>query len=262
MKFHCLTDADRPFFQPQIQDIEGFARYPLGDDFFKIEHGKNYFAFFDRLGEVDYYIALDGDRLAAVGAGIFRQIPNYGPAWYLCDLKVVPEYEHRNLSSRILRFAVNRGIKRCDRGYVIFMNFSDNHPHRLVRIYQCLRWVEFDETIRLNIYHFDCDRITRLEPLLIKHRGPISYLSLKGIKDLRVQSNGQILPLLHVQWGATHDHGHPNPVPGSTHMFCAPDGDPLAMALNDQGIQPNATATIVSQNMDDSNWQFILTSEI
>ena len=107
MKFHCLTPADRPQFQAGIASLEQNAIYPLGQDFFQIDHGTDYFAFFDRLGDVHYYIALEGQQVVAVGAGILRQVTDQqgqSPqlAWYLCDLKVHPQYQGQLLSLRLL----------------------------------------------------------------------------------------------------------------------------------------------------------------
>lgn len=261
MKFHCITPEERLRFQPLIVAIEQIAQYPLGNDFFQIDHGENYFAFFDRLGEVNYYVALDGDRVAAVGAGILRQLP-HSLAWYLCDLKVHPDYQRRRLSLRILHYAISDSMGRCDRGYSILMNPGDGSLSRLARIYQRFPLVQFHHSTTLNLYSFDAETIDRLSPLLIEHRGPISYLSLQGIKDLRLTSTGQILPLLHVQWGVTAHQGNSTPLPGYTHMFCAPVEDELAIALTAKDISPMATATVISQGMAESDWRFILTSEI
>jgi hypothetical protein len=305
MKFHRINITEREHFQPGIVAIEQSATYPLGDDFFQLDHGHNYFAFFDRLGEVNYYAALDNQQVAAVGAGILRQIPyRFGetiqPAWYLCDLKVHPQYQHQHLSWRILRHALYPNILRCAQGYAILMNPGDGSPNRLARIFERLSFVKFRLATTLNIYSLDAATMHNLEPLLAAHRGEISYLSLRGIKDLRLQSTGQMLPLLHVQWGASYQirfhhppclkegesrgmgegktlrqkkgvvhpdlvsvaKGNPTPIPGYTHMFCAPETDDLSQILTAKQIYPNATASVISHGMDNSDWRFILTSDI
>lgn len=267
IKFLCIAFEERPHFQPGIVAIEQVATYPLGDDFFQIDHGTDYFAFFDRLGEVNYYTALDSQRVAAVGAGVLREIPYRQsdatrPAWYLCDLKVHPDYQGRHLSLRILSHAICQNIRRCTHGYTISMNPGDGSPNRYVRVLERLSLVKFSCTVTLGIYSLDAATMRATEPLLVKHRGKISYLSLLGVKDLRLQSTGQTLPLLHVQWGATAHHGISEPIPGYTHMFCVPANDELALWLAKEEIYPNATASVVSHGMDDSDWRFILTSDI
>jgi GNAT superfamily N-acetyltransferase len=267
MKFHRITTVERADFQSKIAAIEATATYPLGGDFFQLDHGNDYFAFFDRLGEVNYYAALDANRVAAVGAGILRQIPDrqgesVHPAWYLCDLKVHPDYQRQHLSLRILSYAIKANIHRCDRGYAISMNSGDGSSNRLSRILERFSLVKFSCTVHLNIYSLDAVNMKNLAPLLIEHRGEISYLSLRGIKDLRLQSTGEMLPLLHVQWGSPSPKGNSTPLPGCTHMFCVPANDELATVLAAKEIYPNATASVISHGMDKCDWRFILTSDI
>jgi GNAT superfamily N-acetyltransferase len=267
MRFHRIEFAERSLFQAGIEAIEQTAFYPLGNDFFQLDHGHNYFAFFDRLGDVHYFAALDGDRVAAVGAGILRQVPYRQAqparlAWYLCDLKVHPDYQRQHLSMRILHHALTSCIGECDRGYAISMNAGDGKPNRLVRVYEKFNLVQFRCSSILGIYSVDAEVMRSLEPILIKYRGNISYLSLQGVKDLKLKSNGATLPLLHVQWGDHLPTEISTPVAEYTHMFCVPRGDDLAIALANQNVFPNAIASLVSHGMDESDWRFILTSDI
>jgi GNAT superfamily N-acetyltransferase len=267
MKFHKIALTERQLFQPGIAAIEKIATYPLGDDFFQIHHGNDYFAFFDRLGKVDYYVMCDSERVAAVGAGILREIPcRQGQlpqlAWYLCDLKVHPDYQRRNLSLQILSRAIAAGRSDCARGYLISMNPGDGSPNRLVRVLEKYSVVKFTTATQLNIYSLDAKNMREISPLIIKYRGKIAYRSLAGIKDLQLQSTGQKLPLLHLQWGGDIDDLIPEPITGYTHMFCVPSNDTLASLLTDRSIYPNATASVVSHGMAESDWQFILTSDI
>jgi len=267
MRFHRIELTERSLFQFGIEAIEQTAIYPLGDDFFQIDHGVNYFAFFDRLGDVNYFVALDGDRVAAVGAGILRQVPycqgeSSSLAWYLCDLKVHPDYQRQHLSMRILHYALTACIGECDRGYAISMNAGDGKPNRLARIYEKFSLVRFRRSSILGIYSVEAEVMRSLEPILTKYRGKISYLSLQGIKDLKLRSNGKMLPLLHVQWGEIIPADITAPIHGYRHMFCVPSGDELAIALKNHNVLPDATASLVSHGMDRSDWRFILTSDI
>lgn len=267
MKFKCIAANERLQYQPGIVAIEQIASYPLGNDFFKIDHGADYFAFFDRLGDVYYYLGLDGDRAIAVGAGVLREVPNRPrelphPAWYLCDLKVHPDYRGFQLPLRLLGYAIQSNTAGCDRGYAISMNPGDGSPNRVVRLLQRFSPVPFRCTATLEIYALDAATMHSVASVLVEYRGPISYLSLQGIKDLKLQSTGEILPLLHVQFGSQAQQGTAMPQVGSTHMFCVPSHDSLALTLAERGIYPMATASVISHGMDDCDWRFILTSDI
>lgn len=283
MRFHRIAPEERSYFQRGIAAIEQAALYPLGDDFFQIDHGSNYFAFFDRLGAVSYYVALDGNaeqcplwdnRVAAVGAGVLRQVAyRQGEeprlAWYLCDLKVHPDYQQQRLSLRLLTHALKPNLRHCSQGYAISMNpanltgtLENRQGNQLVRVLEKFAPLPFRYSTLLEIYSLDAKQMSLLQPLLVEHRGPVSYLALKGIKDLRLKSSGQLMPLLHVQWGATAAAGRSEPLPGSIHMLCTPAVDELARALRQRGSVPTATASVVSYNMEQSDWRFILTSDI
>jgi hypothetical protein len=271
MKFQRIRPAERQIWQSQIVAIEQTTRYPLGDDWFKIDHGNDYFAFFDRLGELDYYIGLaqppDPPQVAIVGAGILRHIPfQQGAApqsvWYLCDLKVHPQHQGQRASIQILSYAIAQGIQRCARGYLISMDPGDGGPNRLVRMLERWPLVPLKRVETLNIYSVDASQMPQLEPILSRHRGPIGYQSLRGVKDLRLQSTGAVLPLLHVQWAAAAGSVRADAAAGFAHMFCAPSQDALALELDQIGLRPTATASIVAHGMKDCDWRFVLTSDI
>jgi Acetyltransferase (GNAT) family len=267
MKFHRIAPAERSIFQAGIVDIETIAKYPLGNDFFQIDHGLDYFAFFDRLGKLNYYVMQENDTVAGVGAGILRQVSYQKDslpklAWYLCDLKVHPNYQRRNLSLRILTHAIVDGIRECNRGYTICMNPGDGSPNRWVQVIERYSKIKFTTSTQLGIYSLDATTMSNAAPLITQYRGNISYLSLKGIKDLRLQSTGNILPLVHVQWGTNIEKGTQSVIPGYTHMFCVPVNDELAQALESKNIYPDASASVVSHGMENSDWRFILTSDI
>ena len=274
MLFHCVLPEEQSHFQSRIAALEKDAMYPIGDDFFQIDHGDNYFAFFERLGQMRYYIALDnnnGDRVVAVGAWVLRQIPNASGesrAWYLCDFKVHPDYQHQCLSLRLLRYAIAQNKETCDRGYAISMNSGGDRTNRLVKAFCRFPTIRFRHSTNLGIYSLDAVSMQRLEPMLRNHWGPISYLSLGGIKDLRLQSSGQVLPLLHLQWGngcnlrPKSQTTMPEPCQGYIHMFCVPEKDALTSRLAQKDIKPGAIASVISHGMDDHNWRFILTSDI
>ena len=74
IEIKALEKKDRQIFGPRLQAFETRAEYPYGDDFFKLDHGANYFAFFERLGEPLFHVAIDDDRIAACAAGVLRTL--------------------------------------------------------------------------------------------------------------------------------------------------------------------------------------------
>ena len=101
-----LDEKSKKFYAKQIQELENLADYPFGDEFFKINHGTNYFSFFDRLGDMTFRVALHQNKVVACAAGIVRTLLLNGKtikAWYLCDLKVHPDYLGQKIPSKIFK---------------------------------------------------------------------------------------------------------------------------------------------------------------
>ena len=95
IEIKALKKSDWKRFGARLQELESAAEYPYGADFFRLNHGANYFAFFERMGEPLFHIALDENRVIACAAGILRTLVIGNEtikAWYLCDLKIHPEF--------------------------------------------------------------------------------------------------------------------------------------------------------------------------
>ena len=254
--------------QEGLASLEKRATYPLGDDFFQIDHGGDYFRFFERLGEMVYYVIVDREAgVIGAAAGIIRRLSFSAGAppkstFYLCDFKIEPSYRGKNFALKMAGHGFFRNYLRCPRGYAITMNDPAQETNRIVYLADKFRWASTEVAGPLLLFSLGYDEMRRHASLLEEHRGPLSYLSLGGVKDIVLQSNGEAMPLLHVQFGPCAESGHPEPLPEHTHMFCGLAGDLLTEAFAAQGVTPSASATIVFHRMPDCDWRFILTSDI
>ena len=270
-----LSHEDRHLFQERICAKEKGVTYPLGADRFEIDHGSDYFAFFDRLGEAAYHVVLDEARVVAVGCIILRNVPRQAGrsperTWYLCDLKVDPSYRRRGIPWKLFKYGFPTKYPRCGRFYGVTMNPSDGSDNPVLRILDRFRLVPINVANTLLLYSLSAEEMSEVTPTLEAERGPVSYLSLAGVKDIVLQSDGQAMPLRHAQFGPcaqTHSipgygHHYSAPEPGCVHMFCTPADDALARSMQERGLAPSATATIFHHRMKRWDWRFILTSEI
>ena len=146
-----------------------------------------------------------------------------------------------------------RAASDCETWFLNRYTFSkmlDNFP-----------FIPFTLASRLGIISLDAELMEEVDPILRRHRGPVHYRSLAGIRDMVLHSTGKPLPSLHAQFGPFSQGGFDNPIADHTHMFCAPLNDPLVRDLELRGIRPIATASVIHHRMDDWKWQFLLTSE-
>lgn len=262
-----LHNEEWKFFQSQIAGLEKGTSYPLGEDRFEIDHGEDYFAFFTRLGQLHYYVVLDRDRVVAVAAAILRQVPPASrekpeTVWYLCDLKVHPEYRGRYLPVSIFVHAFPKLYPLSPHAYALSMDADRERPNRVALMLKRFPLAPMSIATKLGIVSLDAKRMQKVEPILREHFGCVSYLSLEGKKDIILQSTRAPMPLLHVQFGPCAEQGLTQPVDDYVHMFCVSMDHPLIEVLKGQAIYPSATATVIHHRMEKWDWGFILTSDI
>jgi len=266
MNIFRLKDHHYQSYHSKIADLEKIASYPLGDDFFKIDHGKDYFAFFRRLGRLYYFMVELDESPIAVGAGMVRKLPVFKNKtknfWYFADLKVHPSHRGSHIPLAMMNKFFIKHYLICPRGYAISMNESGTRKNRVLKIIQRFKWIPISSPGILNIYSLSCDEMMSFEKTLKNHRGELSYLSLSGIKDIVLQSTGKAMPLIHVQFGPAAEKGYQKPQEKSVHMFCSMESSMLDQECQKQGLKPSATATLICHRMKKANWDFILTSDI
>lgn len=182
---------------------------------------------------------------------------------YLCDLKIDPKYRGKHMPFKMLLSAKQK-LNISNRIYGITMNKNDDKENRVVKLSKKIPLLNFKSGGKLMIYSIDYDTLLKIRPIIQRHRGNISFLSLLNIKDLILKSTELPLPLLHIQWGNISNENNIiiEPIYGYTYMFCCPINDPLYSELTNNNIITNTTAEIIQHNMDDCDWKFILTSDI
>jgi hypothetical protein len=237
-------------WQSELEALEALATYPLGNDSFRISHGRDYFAFFERMGEVKMRALVDddappGERIVAMACGILRA----GPAqkhWYLCDAKVRPSHRGQRLLIKLVRDVFLPNYARAPRGYFVAMNPSDGRPPLSVRLTDHFAFIPraLISSLQLEIFSTDFASAPR----------DVRWISLSGVKDLVLSSTNVAMPLLH----ATRSSEGGPPREGHVHMWCAPAG----ANQQERGVAPMATATVVHHRMGSFDGGLIETHEI
>ncbi|OJW12432.1 MAG: hypothetical protein BGO44_10250 [Legionella sp. 39-23] len=266
MKLVRLTPENKTLYLEQILDLEREVTYPYGAHFFKIDHGEDYFAFFERLGTLYYYVLVDKDRVAGVVATVLRTLPSHmglKKIWYYGDLKIHPDYRGRHLPIKMAYQIYLRHFLICWNGFGISMNPASG-GNRIKKLSQRFKWVPVRADTQINLFSLDHAAMQKAQPLLEQHRGAVRFLSLEGIKDLILTHDQSRIPVLHAQFGDLGETtGHERePQEDHIHMFCAVSTDPLVAELEQMQLVPSSTITLLNHGKKLHNWDWILTSDL
>ncbi len=266
MRFFKITREILPRWQEKLEALEQLSVYPLGADAFRLTHGADYFAFFERMGEVHYYAIEEGGALAAVACGVLRPASVRAPRrWYAADLKVHPAFRGRHLPITLLRRAFLQNWLRCGRGYAVAMDPSDGRVPPGVRLMAHFKWIPMSlmALAKIDVYAADEHGMKRAAPLIARGGVRPRYVSLAGVKDLVLESSKAPLDLLHVSFAPTgDDRVYEAPQRGATHMWCVPREHALAGALAAEGFTPTASATLLHHRLARMDWATLETCEI
>jgi hypothetical protein len=274
-----LDSKIRTRYETQIRALEENTIYPLGPDSFRISHGNDYFAFFDRLGETRFYIALHDDQVVAVGCGILRTLPfrigeKPRKVWYICDLKVRPDFRGQHIPLKIAWRGFLLEKYRFLPFYGISMNQEGHAENRVFRLAKKFPLLPIRQGGILEIFSFSKSEMELCLGLIQETRHPsqtqISFLSLKGKKDLILNSTNAPMRLLHLLTEPAHPgqqqlESEKNlrvPQADTVHMLCSIKDGLLSKKLKQLGLSPSASATIIHHRMSTSDWHFISTGEI
>jgi hypothetical protein len=263
IEIKVLQKKDWQTYSSRLQEFENIAEYPYGDDFFKLDHGENYFAFFERLGEPMFHVALDESRIVACAAGVWRTLQieeKEVKAWYLCDLKVDKNYALQKLPAQLFKKNLFSNYLKCPHGYAVSMNPAKG-KNRVIKLIERFKWIPIRYAGNLNFYSFNQDDAISFHNELETELGNISYFSLKGKKDLIMKSTNSRLPLFHIQHGAMATMGMAEPLENGTYMICSSENSELDNLLKNR-FPVSATASILAHRMNPKDWNFILTSDI
>jgi hypothetical protein len=243
--------------------------YPYGNTVFCIDHGKNYFSFFRRLGEPFYYALFKENDVVGTICYIHRKINNNN-IFYICDLKFDPQIRKQGNLTKIIFRTIPECLLITNKFYAISMNESENQENTIWQIAKHIGShynISINNAGILNIYSLPFEKIIIIDKIIKKYKSEnkIGYFSLDGIKNLLIKNNNniEIMKLVHLCYNKNNEENiYYEPLVGYTHMFCTLKTSVLTKFLESCDIKPSATATIISYNMENFNWEFVQTCDI
>ncbi|MCB9920304.1 MAG: GNAT family N-acetyltransferase [Planctomycetes bacterium] len=259
IRIDSLEPSETREWNGELTAFERQFRYPLGDDYFRIDHGTRYLAFFEILGVPRLFVAMDDERLVGVLVAVRRELEIHGRshvADYLGDLKVVADRKQGITSRRLLRAYDETSRNSC--AYGVSMD-PHSGPNRVAHALASLPDVEV--AARLALFSLDFDAITRIEAECIRALGKVLWIDHAGRKDIVLERTGRPMPLLHLRRGSGSRGDAGGPRPGHVHMICLPDSHTFVTRLRALGFEP-ATASVLARNCPWDDWSFVSSSDI
>lgn len=147
--------------------------YPLGQDYFRISHGENYYNFFNRMGEVNIQVYTNKNKnIIANGCGVLRKIPQIGYAWYICDLKVDPKYRNNRLPFKMLSKTFLTSYAKSNKCYAICMNNGESEQ-KILRLINKMKYKNFKlkKAGLLYIYSVDYHKMKYIQGIIENYYG-------------------------------------------------------------------------------------------
>lgn len=261
IKLVKLGDEDHPLLMKKVSELELGVSYPIGSDWFKIDHGQDPLAFFTRLGDVHHLIATKDNQIVGTACGILRQI---GPDkyWYLAGLKAGSAKVGVSLASLLMNEGKGLWGAQESKAYAISMNRADG-SNPVVRLLGRLVAPALTKVGVLRLYKLSFSLLEVVVKVLNNRGLPVTgLLSLHGVKDIILESTGQAMPLYHIQYGPAAVSGASPADHAGVYMLCAWEDSDLARELDDIEGVGVSTATVVGTGLVQADLDFILTSDI
>lgn len=258
-----ITEDLRQSYNDRLRDFEHIFQYPLGNDRFFIDHGMNYFKFFDLLGTPYIYVGEEDSKIVAVAIIVLRDIDIYNSGskekiWYICDLKIHPSYRGKFFIQHFTEIVYKRYSHLSSKIYGISMNPS-KETNKLIQLASRLPDLDLKLSQELNFYLLNKPQLSTASQLLTNKYNTMNFISLRGTKDLILASTNNPLNIAHCSSKKMQEEL----VTGNSYkyMFCFPVHEDINSKLSKLDLYPIATASIIS-NINNCSWDFILTSEI
>lgn len=191
IKLDLLNENLRAHYSCLLQAMETVFEYPLGEAKFLIRHGfghgqYDYFSYFEQLGEPFFYVLMSDHQVVGSICCVLRIIDGQ-QVWYICDLKIIPTAQFKNLPRLIYELINDELAKITQAFYFVNMSPMKNNglytiAHRLMRKFPL-------EVTPYYIYEFSKNQL-RNDAVLAHNQGK---------KDIVIEGN--ILNLYHVMNG-------------------------------------------------------------
>lgn len=261
-------------YSPLMQKFESQFDYPLGDQRFSLRHGNeiyNYFDFFRRLGNVNFFIVEDNNEVVGAGCAILKNViegEEEVKHWYLADFKLTPEYRKKGILKKLtIKYFLSHYFKS---NKMIALNMSPMKDNGLIkRVKGIFSWFNV-RTDPFMFYEWNkadfCSKIMN-NPYI---RSNYMLFTNNGLKDIIIE--GKSIPLYHLvrrDYGLTNYTYHvfdikdesTSDIPENALFMLGTVNPDIIKDLESNGLHPTLETTFISHKINIKNCNFF-TGEI
>lgn len=230
--------------------------YPIGDNKFTIDYSKNYFNFFKSIGNEGFHVVYEKDN-NIYGSFCARFVRN---SWYLCDLKVHPDYRGNKLTYKLFLRNFLYGYFKSGRGYAISM-YPNPSVAKLNKNFKLMNMTNLGMIL---IYLVNYDQIKEIYNKLVKfykHKYN-GFLNTNNMKKLILDTSEElnVLHFYHKDIPSTNLITDINKeYTNFKFFFCILEKD---LNYFDFDVKPYGKATLYARKMDINEFNDLGTYEI
>ncbi len=205
MNFRLLKPSEYAWYSEQLKQFEVQFNYPLGEQQFQINHGAsggNYFAFFQRLGQENFFVFEHHGKLLGVGCAILRKVGNQC-FWYLCDFKLNKSVRGKNrLFYLLIRYLIPF---YCKSKNLVVVNMSAPNNNWLVKKITSILFFLKLKVQPIYFYEWTHDEYEEAVRTIPEAFSDLACYTNYGYKDIIIE--GEVRPIIHL---VNKDHARIN----------------------------------------------------
>lgn len=155
-KVDLANAMERAHYSEALKQFESEFSYPLGEQSFQIKHGFgeqaniDYFSFFEQLGQVNYFVAQDKDRVVGAGCSVLRKNEDGEKYWYFCDFKVTEPYRGKKILEKMMAKYFLLHIVKSSHFVAVNMTQDEKEYNGLVKKIKQMFWFS---NVQIDFYH-------------------------------------------------------------------------------------------------------------
>ena len=256
-RYVWIEKNQRESYQKALKDLCRQVVISTEGRRFYLDHGQDYFAFFDSLGEGVFLAAFDGEQMVAVSAAVLRKGRHREKTkekafWQIADFRVWPGYSHEKLGKDMLFRATAKQWTRARRGCAL----SLQPLHHSESAFQALSSLEggHDENFLFALDGEDCKRAF---PLLREQGLRWQQLSLHDKRRMVFLDEPAQPEMIHLAFEPDGEGCDETIQEKRRYVFVLSSKTEAFVSLGKQGLAPDSRVVVYQRRMKDWDWSWI-----